>query len=130
MHSFSTGEASIDAEAAFWRDFGFDVACTDHRLTTTLPTGVVAFSPATEDDEQTLWRFTKDLGPPSNMYVSTDTSALSLFRVAADTDLAVIRAALACGQAGGRVGASDSAQDQNDIQSFIRARCPLGCAGV
>ncbi len=94
MHSFSTGEASIDAEAAFWRDFGFDVACTDHRLTTTLPTGVVAFSPATEDDEQTLWRFTKDLGPPSNMYVSTDTSALSLFRVAADTDLAVIRAAL------------------------------------
>lgn len=97
MHSSPTAEASTDAEAAFWRDFGFDVARTDQGLKTTLPTGVVAFSPVTEDDEQKLWRFTKDLGPLSNMYVSTDTAALSLFRVAADTDLLAIRAALPSG---------------------------------
>ncbi len=94
MHSSPTAEASTDAEAAFWRDFGFDVACTDQGLKTTLPTGVVAFRPVTEEDEQTLWHFTRNLGPLSNMYLSTDKAALSLFRIAADTDVAAIRTAL------------------------------------
>ncbi len=97
MHSSSTGEASIDAKVAYWREFGFDVALTDQGLTTTLPTGVVAFSPATDEDEQTLWHFTKGLGPLSNMYVSTGKAALSLFRVAAGVDPTALRTALPSG---------------------------------
>ncbi len=94
MHSSSTGGASIDACVAYWRNFGFDVALANQDLTTTLPIGVVAFSPTTEDGQEALWHFTKGLGPLSNTYLATDKAALYLFRVAANTDLNAIRSAL------------------------------------